>query len=216
MNLVLFDLDDTLIAGDSETAWSLYIAENLMTDKEKFLKQMSIYSESYRKGILDVSEYSEFLLQPLEGRSVKDIKDMARSWAIKVVDELRDELTDRLINRHIADKKILTSGTLSFLVEEISKELAIPEFFGTEHEEVDGKFTGKVLGNPNFSNEKVLKIQKLYDINSYEKIYSYSDSIYDLPLLEIATIATAVNPDKELRGVAEARGWTIDESRLMP
>ena len=95
MNLVLFDLDDTLIAGDSETAWSLYIAENLMTDKEKFLKQMSIYSESYRKGILDVSEYSEFLLQPLEGRSVKDIKDMARSWAIKVVDELRDELTDR-------------------------------------------------------------------------------------------------------------------------
>ena len=107
----------------------------------------------------------------------------------------------------------MTSGSLSFLVHKIGTKLGIDNCFGTDPEYLEGQFTGRVEGRPNFSEEKVRRINKWKDSNEFDQIFSYSDSIHDLPLLEFADFPMAISPDKELRRVAKEREWLIDDRR---
>ena len=214
MKLVLFDLDDTLLAGDTEGEWVKFMIDNGMVKDESFLEKMAIFTGNYRKGRLDIYEYSNFLLGPLSGISELGLKEKVEEFSKKVVEKLSDVTTYNLLKSHASDECVITSGTLSFLVKEISNGLGVEHCFGTDAEIVNESYTGKVSGRPNFSEEKVRRIKNWIGDRSFEGIYAYSDSIHDLALLEFSNFPTAVNPDTQLLEVAKQRRWKIDTSRL--
>jgi HAD superfamily hydrolase (TIGR01490 family) len=174
---------------------------------------MAVFTDSYRRGELDVIEYSEFLLSPLKGKKLSELKESIKIFSADVVSRLTDDVTTKLLKRHTDDIKILTSGSLSFLVKDIANHFGIEDSFGTDPEYMGDLFTGKIAGVPNFSEEKVRRIKIWMESRQFENIYAYSDSIHDLPLLQFADISTAVNPDKKLRSEAEKRAWSIDDTR---
>ena len=214
MKLVLFDLDDTLLAGDTEGEWVKFMIDNGMVRDEYFLEKMAIFTGNYRNGRLDIFEYSNFLLSPLSGINELDLQEKVEEFSKIVVEKLSDITTYNLLKRHTYDECVITSGTLSFLVKEISSELGVKHCFGTDAEIIKGSYTGKVLGHPNFSEEKVRRIKNWIEDRSFEGIYAYSDSIHDLALLEFSSFPTAVNPDTQLLEIAKERHWEIDISRL--
>ena len=121
MRLVLFDLDDTLFNGDTEAEWVFYMINNgLIKDHQEFETSMENFEKLYRKGELDVLQYSKFLLSPLKGRSLSSLNNKIEEFAKTVSDKLSDKLTIKLLNKHKLDQKILTSGSLSFLVNKIA------------------------------------------------------------------------------------------------
>ncbi len=213
MKLVLFDLDDTLFDGDTEGRWVEYMYQNNLIKASDFFEKMKFFESEYRKGNLDVILYSEFLLSPLIGKCFSDVKNHIDSFVSDVVVRLTDDLTKELLDKHKDDTKVLTSGSLSFLVHKISHKLGIENSFGTDPEYSDDKFTGRVDGVPNFSEEKVRRIKLWKGSKEFEDITAYSDSIHDLPLLEFSDNAIAVSPDDKLKEVALKRGWLIYEGR---
>ena len=215
MNLVLFDLDDTLFDGDTEGEWVSYMMQSgLIEDKDKFSKTMQGFETQYRNGELNVLSYSEFLLDPIKGKNLNKLQKKIDEFALHVSNKLSDKLTESLLKKHKSDLKVLTSGSLSFLVNKIATNLDIDVSFGTDARLLNGIFTGNVEGVPNFSDEKVRRIRSWMNSRIFEVTYAYSDSIFDLPLLEFADIPTAVNPDKKLRKEAERNSWTIEDYRL--
>ena len=214
MKLVLFDLDDTLLAGDTEGEWVKFMIDNGMIKDESYLEKMAIFTGNYRNGRLDICEYSNFLLGPLSGINELDLKKKVEEFSKKVVEKLSDSTTYNLLKSHSSDECVITSGTLSFLVKEISKELGVEHYFGTDAEIISGSYTGKVSGHPNFSDEKVRRIKNWIEDRYFEGIYAYSDSIHDLALLEFSNFPTVVNPDTQLLEIAQQRHWKIDTSRL--
>ena len=212
-NLALFDLDDTLFDGDTEAEWVKYMDHRGFIQDFDFYSKMDAFENNYREGRLDVDEYSEFLLSPIVGKSLKELEDHIEDFTSDIVTRFSDELSQELLDKHKNDTKVLTSGSLSFLVHKIGTKLGIDNCFGTDPEYLEGKFTGRVEGRPNFSQEKVRRVNKWMGSKKFDQIFSYSDSIHDLPLLEFADFPMAISPDKELRRVAKEREWLIDDRR---
>jgi HAD superfamily hydrolase (TIGR01490 family) len=211
--LALFDLDDTLFDGDTEAEWVKYMDHRGFIQDFDFYSKMDAFENNYREGRLDVDEYSEFLLSPIVGKSLKELEDHIEDFTSDIVTRFSDELSQELLDKHKNDTKVLTSGSLSFLVHKIGTKLGIDNCFGTDPEYLEGKFTGRVEGKPNFSQEKVRRVNKWMGSKKFDQIFSYSDSIHDLPLLEFADFPMAISPDKELRRVAKEREWLIDDRR---
>ena len=213
--LALFDLDDTLFNGDTEGEWVKYMDNNGLIQDANFFDKMDEFTSKYRQGKLDVFEYSEFLLSPLVGKNLKELESNIDMFSSDVVERLTDDLTKELLDKHQDDEKILTSGSLSFLVNKISNKLGICLSFGTDPEYTEGVFTGKVNGNPNFSKEKVRRIRNWMKSEKFDQIFAYSDSIHDLPLLEFSDFPFVVSPDSKLKAIAKERGWFIDDRRAI-
>ncbi len=211
--LALFDLDDTLFDGDTEGEWVTFMHKNGFIEDSSFFNEMEKFEKNYREGILNVYDYSEFLLSPLTGVHLSEIKEDINNFTSDISERLTDNLTEELLEQHEHDAKILTSGSLSFLVTEIGKKLGIKTCFGTDPEYVDNIFTGKVSGKPNFSEEKVRRVIEWIGSENFDEISAYSDSIHDLPLLEFSDIPSAISPDKKLRKIAEERNWLVEGRR---
>ena len=209
MALVLFDLDHTLLSGVSEGAWVNYLREKDFVDN-KFLERKREYDVSYRKGEFDVASYSTFLLGPIKGKTLEEIEILTKPFAEELVKKYSDSLTRKLIDLHRLDICLITSGSLSFLVKEISNLLEIKQYFGTEAEVKEGKYTGSLKGVPNFSQEKVRRVREWISLSKQSigtEIFSYSDSILDLPMLEFANHPILVEPDERLSTIGEERQW---------
>jgi len=213
MTLVFFDMDDTLLAGDAEAAWAKHMAESGIMQDNGFEQKIKEFDEDYRRGNLDFSVYTKFLLDPIKGMTLKEVRDIVRPFCIGIVRDFKDPTTQVLLERHLHDECLITSGTLSFIVTEIADLLGIEVSFGTDAEIKEGRYTGRVSGKPNFGEEKVRKIKNWLGDRSLPETIAYSDSINDLPLLEFSTKAVVVNPDSKLREVARSSGWEIDDSR---
>tara|TARA_B110000014_G_scaffold259099_1_gene246290 strand:+ start:5107 stop:5754 length:648 start_codon:yes stop_codon:yes gene_type:complete len=212
MSLVIFDLDDTLLAGDSETAWANFMVKNGIVKEKGFVSQLEIFEKAYREGKLDINLYIKFLLNPIKGMSFLEVKSLSELFAKEIFNDFTDRLTNELISRHSEDQCIIVSGTLDFIVHEISNLLGIEESLSTSAELKNGIFTGEIKGLPNFGKEKVKSIKEWLNNNSTIddiEVFAYSDSIYDLPLLEYADKPFAVSPDYGLRKIALEKGWEI-------
>ncbi len=211
-SLVLFDLDQTLISGDSEEAWVKHLNSVGRLDEDFFLKKKR-FDEDYRNGKLNIYSYSSFLLQPLKGMSLIEVQGLVEYFVVDFIKKYRDSLTYKLLEKHKKDECLIVSGSLTFLVKEISNLLDIETYFGTEAEMQGDLYTGGIKGVPNFSAEKVRRVKEWLAIRdfSFKDIHAYSDSIYDLPLLEYADHAKVVNPDDQLREISIDRGWEIIE-----
>ena len=214
MNLALFDLDNTLLAGDSDFEWAQFLIEQGVLDRELYEARNQHFYDQYKAGTLDIREFLDFQLKPLarHPRAVLDAWHM-EFMARKIMPMVRDGARE-LVARHRRDLRVLITATNSFVTAPIAREFGIEVLIATEPEQRDGEFTGKVVDIPCFREGKVQRLDAWLacdgrTLQSFERSWFYSDSHNDLPLLERVTDPVAVDPDDTLRAHALARGWPV-------
>lgn len=214
MNLALFDLDNTLLAGDSDFEWAQFLIDRGVLDRKIYEARNQTFYDQYKAGTLDIHEFLDFQLKPLSQypRTVLDawhgaymrerILPMIRDSARALVDKHRDEVC------------VIITATNSFVTAPIARAFGIEHLIATEPEIRDGTYTGGVSGTPCFREGKVERLEAWLagrgeSVKSVLKSTFYSDSHNDLPLLEQVHHPVAVDPDAALRAHANARGWPI-------
>ena len=209
VDLALFDLDHTLLDGDSDSLWGRYLVRQGVLDGEEYRRASAKYHAAYVSGELDIHEFLAFGLRPLTDHS----RGQLEAWRARFVQECilpRIPAASReLLARHAGHTCIIITATNSFVTTPIAAEFGVPHLIATEPEEVDGRYTGRVAGVPCFRGGKVTKLQAWLEARSQTagETWFYSDSHNDLPLLEQVTHPMAVNPDEVLARVARERGW---------
>ena len=216
MNLALFDLDNTLIAGDSDFQWAQFLIEMKALDRELHESRNMEFYEQYKAGTLDIHEFLDFQLKPLARHPRAQLEAWRREFVSKRIMPLIARGTRELIERHQLDGDlcIIITATNSFVTAPIAQALGIDHLIATEPEVKDGEFTGRVSGVPSFREGKVERLEKWLDEHnltwlSFLRSWFYSDSLNDLPLLSKVTHPVAVDPDPTLRRHAENNNWPI-------
>ena len=216
MNLALFDLDNTLIAGDSDFQWAQFLIEMKALDRELHESRNMEFYEQYKAGTLDIHEFLDFQLKPLARHPRTQLEAWRKEFVNKRIMPLIARGTRELIERHQLDGDlcIIIKATNSFVTAPIAQALGIDHLIATEPEVKDGEFTGRVSGVPSFREGKVERLEKWLDEHnltwlSFLRSWFYSDSLNDLPLLSKVTHPVAVDPDPTLRKHAENNNWHI-------
>lgn len=214
MALALFDLDNTLIGGDSDHSWGEFLVEQGLVDSERYRAMNDQFYQDYLAGSLDIHAYLELALEPLSQHPMQTLQSLHRQFMCEVIEPLILPKALNLIERHrsAGDRLLVITATNRFVVEPICARLGIAELLATEPEQLAGRYTGKVIGTPTFQAGKVTRFNswcQQESIDPAQQSYFYSDSINDLPLLELVTVPVAVDPDPRLREVAQARGWEV-------
>lgn len=216
MNLALFDLDNTLIAGDSDFQWAQFLIEKKALDRELHESRNMEFYEQYKTGTLDIHEFLDFQLKPLARHSRVQLEAWRSEFMIQKIMLLIAPGTRQLIERHKLDGDlcIIITATNSFVTAPIAQALGIQHLIATEPEEKEGEFTGKVSGVPCFREGKIERLEDWLDKHnltwlSFLRSWFYSDSLNDLPLLSKVTHPVAVDPDATLKSHAERNNWPI-------
>ena len=212
--LVLFDLDNTLLAGDSDFEWAQFLIEQGVVDREVYEAHNLNFLREYQAGTLDIHSFLDFQLKPLSRHPRTQLADWHREFMKQKIRPLIRSTARALVERHRGDLRVVITATNSFVTEPIAREFGIAELIATDPEEQDGEFTGKVRGTPCFREGKVTRLeawlaQRGGALADYSESWFYSDSHNDLPLLERVSHPVAVDPDAQLRARAERGGWPI-------
>ena len=214
MNLALFDLDNTLLSGDSDFEWAQFLIEQGVLDREVYEARNEAFYEQYKQGILDIHEFLDFQLKPLSRHPRRVLDDWHRQFMQKKILPLVRPRAKELIERHQADLRVIVTATNSFVTAPIAREFGIDNLIATEPAHVGGEFTGEVTGTPCFREGKVKCLEDWLAgqgqaLASFSQSWFYSDSLNDLPLLARVTHPVAVDPDDTLRAHAGKHGWPI-------
>jgi len=214
MKLALFDLDNTLLAGDSDFEWAQFLIEQGVLDREVYEARNQAFYDQYKAGTLDIHEFLDFQLKPLS-RHPRDVLDAWHREFMqrRILPIVRDSARE-LVERHRGDLCAVITATNSFVTAPIAREFGVEHLIATEPEERDGAFTGQVTDIPCFREGKVRRLESWLesqgrDLASFEASWFYSDSLNDLPLLTRVTHPVAVDPDDTLRAHAQAHGWPV-------
>ena len=216
VKLALFDLDHTLLDGDSDSLWGRFLVREGVLDGAKYAEANSRYYAEYRAGRLDIHEFLAFGLSPLRDNP----PDILETWRARFVAEFIlpriPEGARSLLARHAEHTRAIITATNSFITAPIAEELGVLHLIATEPEHVDGRFTGKVAGVPCFREGKVTKLGEWLERTGLapSETWFYSDSHNDLPLLQQVNHPVAVNPDEVLTAVARERGWPVMRLRI--
>ncbi|MFL9608704.1 HAD family hydrolase [Methylobacillus sp. Pita2] len=216
MQLALFDLDNTLLAGDSDFQWGQFlISKGLLNEQEHLAKNLAFY-EDYKAGRLDIYAFLDFQLKPLSERPRSELDALHREY---MAQKIRPMITDKaraLVEKHRqnGDLLMIITATNSFVTTPIAHEFGIDNLIGTTPEEVDGRFTGKVTGTPSFQAGKITRLNEWLEernqaLSDFETTWFYSDSHNDLPLMKLVDKPVAVDPDPTLKTYAEEAGWPV-------
>ena len=214
MNIALFDLDNTLIKGDSDHEWGEYLADHNYVDSKIYREKNNMFFEKYKNGTLCPKEFALFSYQPLTQYKYEKLLDMRREFFNDKITPLILPKAIQLINTHKNNNDVIAivTATNSF----ISKISA--EFFGVEHllasepEFINNKFTGALKGEPCYQEGKVLKVKEWMRLNKiidFNEMYFYTDSHNDLKLMEFSTKPIAVDPDSKLKKISIKNNWEI-------
>lgn len=211
MALSIFDLDNTLIAGDSDYAWGEFLVEEGIVEGAYYQQQNSHFYQQYQQGELDIQEYLAFALAPLAAHSIAVLNQLhARFMNRKILPMLLPRAHE-LIIKHQAqgDTCLVITSTNSFVATPICKRLGIDNVIASEPELVDGRFTGRVAGTPSFREGKIERLTQWLDDHDMDLVgsHAYSDSINDLPLLGAAEHPVVVDGDALLTAHALQHGW---------
>ena len=213
MALAIFDLDNTLIAGDSDHSWGEFLVDQNIVDRQLYKKMNDKFYADYESGCLDIFAYLEFSVEPLTQFSLQELDILHQQFMRDIIEPMKLDQAETLINHHrqAGDRVLVITSTNRFIVEPICNSLGINEIIATDLQIIDGKYTGKVDGTPTFKEGKVERFnQWLKEQNTNnEGSYFYSDSINDMPMLLEVTYPIAVDPDPALRKEAESRHWEI-------
>ena len=213
MALAIFDLDNTLLGGDSDYLWGEYLVEKKLVNTVNYQRTNQFFYEQYVAGSMDIFEFSAFQFKPLADNSIITLEQWREDYLIKKIEPIILVQALALIEKHRQqnDTLMIITATNSFITAPIANKLGIPNLIATEPEIVDGHFTGKVSGCPSYQQGKVTRLKAwLKDTqHSLDGSYFYSDSHNDLPLLELVEYPSAVDPDPQLEAIAQERNWPI-------
>ena len=216
MKLTIFDLDHTLLSGDSDVLWCDFLMARGVLDRASFAARNQQMDAQYRAGTVSTRAFCEFYVATLAGRSGEAWQPLREAFLHEVIAPRIPAAAHSLVQRHLAegDLVVMSTATNRYLTELTAAHLHIEHLIATDCEVgADGKFTGAVLGQPNMRDGKVQRLQawlaaRGQTLADFESRF-YSDSINDLPLLAAVHYAVAVDPDARLRVEAVARGWPI-------
>ena len=213
MTLAIFDLDNTLLAGDSDHLWGQYLVDHQIVDSELYERENERFYREYREGNLDIYEFLAFSLKPLADHSLQDlyrwrdefvqtrVKPIILSQAIELVESHRQQ----------GHTLLIITATNRFVTEPIANLFNIHNLLATEPEMNSHGYTGQVAGIPCFQDGKVTRLQQ-WLASSGEELGGacfYSDSHNDIPLLNMIDNPVAVDPDEQLQDYAIDNGWPV-------
>jgi len=214
MNLAIFDLDNTLLDGDSDYNWGLYLVKKGYLDEGEYKEQNQKFFEEYQVGKLDIFAFAEFQFRFLKNNTRKFLNDVRSDYINEIIKPMILKKAVHLVNQHkeAGDRLLIITATNSFITKPIGELFGIDELIGTDPEENEGEFTGKVKGTPSFKEGKVTRLfdwldKKNLKLADFEKTFFYSDSHNDLALLEVVTNPVVVNGDKILQKKAQEKNW---------
>ena len=216
MNLALFDLDNTLLSGDSDFEWAQFLIGKGVVDREvQEAKNLEFY-EQYKAGTLDIQAFLAFQLAPLTRHPRAELDAWHREYMERHIRPLIGDAARALVRGHreAGDLCALVTATNSFVTGPIAREFGVPHLIATVPEWEDGRFTGRARGTPSFREGKILRTEAWLESlglwwGSFERSLFYSDSLNDLPLLSTVDTPVAVDPDDTLRAHATDMGWRI-------
>lgn len=213
MSLAIFDLDNTLLRGDSDYEWGQFLIEQGVVDREYVARKHDRYYAEYLAGTLDIYEFLAFQLRPLAENDRTTLEGWRERFLQTKILPLITPSARALIDKHrsAGDTPLIITATNSFITRPIAREFGVENLIATEPEEIGGRFTGKVAGIPCYRDGKVKRLlgwlrERGEDL---EGSWFYSDSHNDLPLLNKVDHPVAVNPDAQLAAQARKRGWQI-------
>lgn len=211
MALVIFDLDNTLLGGDSDYLWGEFLVENKLVDGENYQRANQNFYDQYLAGTMDIFEFLAFQLKPLAENSPADLERWRTQYLAEKIDPIILPAALALIAHHRqrGDTLLIITATNSFITAPIAKKLGIPHLIATEPEIVDGLYTGNVAGTPSYQHGKVERLQDWLSTQNQTLVgsYFYSDSHNDLPLLKMVEHPIAVDSDPKLSAIAKQQGW---------
>lgn len=214
MNLAIFDLDNTLLDGDSDYNWGIYLVKKGYLDEEEYKVKNQKFFEEYQHGKLDIFAFAEFQFQFLKNNTRKFLNDVRSDYIDEIIKPMVLKKAVDLVSQHkeAGDSLLIITATNSFITKPIGELFGIENLIGTDPEEHLGEFTGKVKGTPSFKEGKVTRLFDWLDardfkLTDFEKTFFYSDSHNDLALLEVVTNPVVVNGDKILLEKAKEKNW---------
>ena len=214
MRLALFDLDNTLLAGDSDYEWAQFLIDQGVLERSRYERRNDEFYAQYKAGVLDIYEFLDFQLQPLSQYSRATLDAWHATFMRERILPVISAPARRLVERHRADLCAVITATNSFVTRPIATEFGIEHLIATIPEERAGAFTGKVAGQPCFREGKIVCLDawlasRAAALRDFEQSWFYSDSVNDVALLERVTHPVAVDPDERLEAIARARGWPV-------
>ena len=213
MALVLFDLDNTLLAGDSDYLWGVFLSERGIVDRDFYERENQRFYQEYKEGKLDIFEFLAFSLKPLADNRLSDLQRWHASFMQEKILPLISEQAMELVEKHrrAGDTLLVITATNAFVTAPIVKQFGIEHLIATEPEMIDGRYTGAVAGIPCYQEGKVEKFSQWLEQHdaSTDGAWFYSDSHNDLPLLRKIANPVAVDPDDILEREAVQAGWPI-------
>jgi HAD superfamily hydrolase (TIGR01490 family) len=216
MRLALFDLDNTLLVGDSDYEWGQFLIDRGVLARAEYEAQNRAYYEQYVAGRLDIHEYLGFALRPLAEHTPEDLARWHAEFMRTRIAPMITPAARALVASHLAtaDLCAIVTSTNSFVTAPIAREFGVEHLVATEPESRDGRFTGRVFGTPCFREGKVRRVDEWLQglglrFDEFAESACYSDSHNDLPLLERVTRPVAVDPDATLEAHARRRGWEV-------
>lgn len=214
MKLALFDLDNTLLSGDSDFEWAQFLIGKDVLDREVYEARNLEFFEAYKAGTLDIHAFLDFQLKPLSRHPRAQLDEWHGVFMEEHIHPIISQKARDLVDSHADDARAVVTATNSFVTWPIVREFGIEHLIATEPEEIDGEFTGRVQGEPAFREGKVERlrgwlIEHGLEWDSFEKTWFYSDSLNDLPLLSMVSHPVAVDPDETLKEHALENGWPV-------
>ncbi|MGO2236623.1 HAD-IB family hydrolase [Marinomonas sp. UCMA 3892] len=211
MTLAIFDLDGTLLNGDSDYTWGQFLVEKGLVDSQVYKQANDKFFEEYQAGTLDIHEYLAFSLEPLTKFSKEELSKLHNTFMQEKVQPMMQEKANALLKHHKDQGHFLLmiTATNQFVTGPIGDALGMDHIIAPVPEIIDDHYTGKIVGIPSFQAGKVTRLNDwLAETgHSMEGSYFYSDSRNDLPLLELVTHPIAVDADETLTKIAQERGW---------
>lgn len=211
MSLAIFDLDKTLIGGDSDFLWGEYMSEIGAVDIDTYQAKNQHFFDLYEQGRLDINEYLEFCLEPLSQQNMETLNTWHQDFMQKKIEPILLPKAQAIVDKHRqkGDKLLVITATNRFVTTPIVKKYGINNLLATEPEIKNNKYTGRVLGEPCFQLGKITHLKRWMKENNEDLKGStfYSDSHNDLPMLELVDHPVVVNGDEKLLDIAKKRDW---------
>lgn len=213
MPLAIFDLDNTLLSGDSDYLWGQHLCDLGVVDRDHYEACNLQFYEDYKEGRLDIMDFLAFSLRPLAENDLANLQRWRADFVKQRIEPLIGEPARELVESHrqAGDTLLIITATNSFVTRPIADLFGIEHLIATEPEQQDGHFTGRVAGTPSFREGKVQRLEQWLADSGHDLAGAsfYSDSHNDLPLLQRVDRPVAVDPDQALRTHAERAGWPI-------
>ncbi|PLY17227.1 MAG: HAD-IB family hydrolase [Sedimenticola sp.] len=213
MALAIFDLDNTLLADDSDYLWGVYLSELGIVDRHHYESENERFYREYKEGRLDIFEFLRFSLKPLKDNTLESLQQWRKDFITRKIEPIILPKARELVEKHrvAGDTLMIITATNAFVTAPIAELLGINHLIATDPELVAGQYTGEVMGIPSFQQGKVTRLNDWMKAHGQDLVgsYFYSDSHNDIPLLERVDNPVAVDPDDNLRAHAEQQGWQI-------